>query len=153
MTSSATLPTSVATLLDGQDLESRIGVTLLLIVSGDEWPRVASLSVGEVLAVGAGHLMLTLYASSRTSQALAARGRGTLFLVDDGAIVKIQLVAEVVSSTDGRTVFRARVDAVECDEVPYARVSHGIEFELIARQEQVTARWRAQLQQLKELSA
>jgi hypothetical protein len=152
MTSSAVLPDSVRVLLDGTDLENRIGVTILLIVSGEDWPRVASVSVGEVLAVSGDTVMLTLYDSSRTAQALASRGRGTLFLVDAGAVVKVEVTAAVAGSGDGRTVFRCAVARVERDEVPYARVTHGIEFELIAKQEQVTARWRAQLQQLKELS-
>ena len=153
MTRSSELPASVCALLDGADLEAKVGAALQLAVSDDAgWPRVASISVGEVLAVSAARVLLTLYTSSRTAAALGARGRGLLLLVDDGAIVKVELAASRLTEGSGRTTFDCAVVGVERDEVPYARVTHGIEFELVAHEEQVLARWREQLDGLKELA-
>ena len=154
MTRSSGLPASVRTLLDGSDLESKVGGALQLVVSDDAgWPRVASISVGEVLAVSDSRMLLTLYTSSRTASELADRGRGLLVLVDDGAIVKIELEARAIASGAGRTTFDCAVAAVERDEVPYARVTTGIGFELVAHQDQVLARWRSQLDGLRELAS
>lgn len=154
MTRSSELPSSVRALLDGSDLEVKVGAALQLAVSDDAgWPRVASISVGEVLAVSATRVLLTLYTSSRTAAELAARGRGLLLLVDDGAIVKIALQASRLGDASGRTTFDGAVVGVERDEVPYARVTHGIGFQLVAHEEQVLARWRAQLDGLKGLAS
>jgi len=148
MTRSSELPEAVQHLLDGTGLADKIGTTLQLVVSDDEgWPRVASLSVGEVLATGAETILLTMYDSSRTTRALTERARGLLVLVDEGAIVKVELEASVAGSAEGRTIFRCRVAGVERDEVAYARVTHGIEFELLDGAA-ATARWAKQLDQL-----
>jgi hypothetical protein len=98
-------------------------------------------------------MVLTLYTQSRTSAALVDRGRGLLLLVDDGAIVKVEFAATAVGSKDGRTTFDATVRGVERDEVPYARVTSGIEFELVSHQAQVLDRWRSQLDGLRELAS
>jgi len=146
---------SMQALLDGDDLDSKIGTTLLLIVpNGTEMPRVASLSVGEVYAPSATELYLTLYETSRTTKQLVAGGRALLMGVDDGAIVKVELSAQPLDATSaigGRTIFRAEIDAVERDEVPYARVTSGIRFELVDGASAVE-RWQRQLDELKALS-
>lgn len=150
MTRTQHLPDALLRLLDGTGLARKIGTTLQLVVSDDrEWPRIASLSVGELLASGPGELLLTIYSHSRTTAALAERGRGLLVVVDDGAIVKVELVASALDTTDGRTMFRCAVVGVERDEVPYARVKHGIEFELVDGTA-ATARWEQQLANLAE---
>jgi hypothetical protein len=154
MTRSSELPASVHALLDGSGLEAKVGTALQLAVSDDAgWPRVASISIGEVLAVSRTRLLLTLYTTSRTAVGLAARERGLLLLVDDGAIVKVELETSRLGDESGRTTFDGAIVGVERDEVPYARVTHGIGFELVAHEEQVLARWRTQLDGLKELAS
>jgi hypothetical protein len=153
MIRSLELPASVCALLDGSDLEAKVGVALQLAVSDDAgWPRVASLSVGEVLAASATRVLLTLYTKSRTAAELTARGRGLLLLVDQGAILKVELEVSRLGDGSGRTTFDGVVVGVERDDVPYARVTHGIAFALVAHEEQVLARWRAQLDGLKEIA-
>ncbi len=150
----ADLTDSLVERLSGENLDASIGYTILLIACGDDgWPRVASLSVGEVLAVSRGQVFLTLYSRSRTTAALAATGRGMLFLVDDGAIHRIQIEVEPVDAPtgEGRSTFRGNVVAVERDEVPYARVLNGVEFELVD-QGGVVERWRRQLEELRQAS-
>lgn len=154
MTRSTELPASVRALLDGTGLDAKVGEVLQLAVSDDAgWPRVASISVGEVLAASATRLLLTLYSRSRTAAALEGRGRGLLLLVIDGAIVKVEFTASRLAERDGRTTFDGVVAGVERDGVPYARVTEGIRFELVDREEQVLARWRAQLDGLRELAS
>jgi hypothetical protein len=154
MTRSGELPQAVFTLLDGTGLDAKVGTTLQLAVSDDAgWPRVATISVGEVLAVSATRLLMTLYTRSRTAAMLEARGRGLMLLVDDGVIVKIEFAASRLAEHDGRTTFNGAVVGVERDEVPYARVTEGIRFELVAHEEQVLARWRTQLDELSELAS
>ena len=148
MTRSSELSGTVQRLLDGTALADKIGTTLQLVVSDDAgWPRVASLSVGEVLATGPRTILLTMYETSRTTRTLAGRGRGLLVLVDDGAIVKVELEASVAGGSEGRTIFRCVIAGVERDEVPYARVTHGIEFALVDGAA-ATDRWARQLEEL-----
>lgn len=154
MTRSTEIPDAVREFLDGTDLEAKIGIAMQLVVSDDAgWPRVASISVGELLAVSETRMLLTLYTRSRTAAALFARGRGLLLLVDDGAIVKIEFATRRLAERSGRTTFDGAVIGVERDEVRYARVTHGIGFELIAHEEHVLTRWRAQLDELSELAS
>jgi len=154
MTRSSELPASVRALLNGSNLEAKIGVVVQLAVSDDAgWARVASISVGEVLAVSPNRLLLTLYTGSRTAAELGTRGRGLLLLVDGGGIVKIELEVSRLGEGSGRTTFEGNVVGVERDEVPYARVIHGIQFELVSHEQQVLARWREQLNGLRELAS
>src|SRR5437879_1823536 len=57
------LPDVVRELLDGRDPAGRVGFTILLLTtSGEGWPQVAMLSVGEVLAVDERRVRLALWA-------------------------------------------------------------------------------------------
>jgi hypothetical protein len=146
------LPEPVMRLLDGDDLEAKVGQVVLLTVADGRTPRIASLSVGELLALDRRTILATLYERSRTGRALAATGSGLLLFVDDGGLLKVEVEAEVVAAQGGRATFHCTVVVVERDEVPYARVTRGIEFELVDRQDQVMARWRSQLSEMKELA-
>lgn len=141
-------------LLDGSDLESKIGVTVLLVVNGEgPWPRVASLSAGEVLVRG-DEILMTLWEHSRTTAALRAAGAGLLHLADGGGIVRIGVrVAPIEADTGrGRVTFRGVVEQVEQDVVPYATVTNGITFELTDRGGALE-RWRRQLDALRGIGA
>lgn len=150
------LPESVFRVLDGDDLAAKIGITVLIAANAAEGPRIATLSVGEVLTTSARELLLTLYRSSRTTAAILETGRALLMLVDDGAIVKIRVeTAEVPDSgaeSAGRLVLRGNVVSVERDEVPYARVSHGIGFELLDG-EAAVRRWIDQIAGLRRVAS
>jgi hypothetical protein len=145
------LPLDVATFLDGSEIEDRVGATILLSTcSVDAWPQVSLLSVGEVLAVSRSEVRLALYAGSRTASALQSSRRGLLVLVRDGAVYKVRVHCDRIGSTGAATAaFRAEVVTVEVDRVDYARVVHGIEYELVDR-EGALDRWRSQLTNLKE---
>lgn len=154
--STSELPGGVRTLLDGERLEERVGSTLLLTVADEEgWPRIALLSVGEVLATAPDELLLYLYPRSRTTQALTLRGRAVLLVVLGGAAVRVQLTARrLPDGTAGLSgaVFKADVVAVEEDRVGYAELRHGIEF-VLPDEGPVLARWREQVAGLRRAAA
>ena len=141
------LDTGVVALLDGTDLQARAGLTLELItLDADGWPRVALLSVGEVLASTDGVLRLALWPGSRTTANLERGARAVLALVHDGAAHRARLEArrgaDVFVEGEARAVFDADVVSVARDEVPYARLRSGITHELLDPAP-TFARWRA----------
>lgn len=140
-------------LLDGTDLQARVGLTLELItVDADGWPRVALLSAGEVLAATSSALALALWPGSRTTANLERSARGLLAFVHDGAAFRLGLQARRVDDLhvagELRAAFDAPVVSVARDEVPYARLRDGITHELVdpAR---TLARWRATVEALR----
>lgn len=154
MTGPATLPDRLLALLDGDDLDAKVGHTLLLTsVDAAGWPRQALLSAGEVVAVAPDTLRIVTYAGSRTTRALAEGRRALLTTVVDGLVHKVDLEATPVpepadAPVAGRTWFVARVVSVDVDDVAYARVRHGIVYEL-PDPAPVVARWREQVATLR----
>ena len=140
------LDADVVALLDGTDLAARAGLTLELItLDADGWPRVALLSVGEVLATGDGSLRLALWPGSRSTANLEHSARALLAFVHDGAAHRVRLEArrraDVRVAGEARAVFDAPILSVTRDEVPYARLRSGITHELVDPA-QALARWR-----------
>ena len=88
------LPDSVRQLLDGMDLAQREGLTFLLLTNDeDDWPQVAMLSVGEVVAIDARTLHAGLWLHSGTSKNLTRSGRATLVMIADGNGYYVRLSA------------------------------------------------------------
>lgn len=140
-------------LLDGTDLEARVGFTLELItVDADGAPRVALLSVGEVIATGDRDLALALWPGSRTTANLQRTAQALLAFVDDGAAYRLRLQAhrrpDVLVAGEARAVFDAPVVSVTRDAVPYARLRGGITYELL-EPVAALARWRATMAALR----
>jgi hypothetical protein len=127
----------------------------LIVSEGDDWPRVAMLSVGEVLAPSTSRLVLGLHSSSRTTGALRRSGRALLVAVCDGTVHKVSLTARlwgdrVVHGVDN-TFFTAEIDAVSMDEVGYAKVTSGVTYELLLDRAEVLARWQASLELMRTI--
>jgi hypothetical protein len=148
------LPEAVSTLLDGSALASKVSTTVLLATAGpDGWPRLAMLSPGEVLVTDPRSVRLALHATSRTCQALRETGRGLLSVVVDGAAYRVRVRARAVpvpAVAGSDELFVADVEEVVEDRVPYARLTHGIGYEL----EDVPGtllRWEAKLARLSSL--
>jgi len=147
----AQLPDELVRLLDGTDPDRSVGLTFELVtVDAEGWPRVALLSVGEVLALDASRLRLALWPGSHTTANLTRSGRCTLALVWSGAAVTLRLVT--CRGADLRepelAVFDGRVLSVRRDEVPYARLTSGITYELPERAE-VVERWASTIDKLR----
>ena len=139
------LPPRVMRLLDGQDIGSKVGVTfLLLTVSQSNWPHVAMLSVGELVATSSARLQMALWQRSESGANLARTGQGTLMFVIEGVGYYTEFSANkagdlfVGQQTLDR--FECRVERVLYDEAKYARLTSGIVFEL-PEPDKVVARW------------
>lgn len=155
MTATAELPAPVRELLDGQDLGAKVGHTFLLVAcEPDGWPRMAMLSVGEVLATSGREVRLALYPSSGTTAALTEAGKGLLIVVLDGTTYKIRVEATRVHDPGGGgesdALFVTSVTRVDEDRVGYATVEHGIMFSLTDEQAAVQ-RWVRTVERLAAL--
>ncbi len=129
------LPDTLTSLLDGRDLPSREGLTLLLVTVGEDgWPHVAMLSAGEVLAASARELRLAMWPRSNSTANLTRTGQGTLMLVHDQASYYLRLKARRtrdLSVRDGaRAFFVATLEDVLRDVVGYAVITGGPAFRL-----------------------
>ena len=146
------LPDGVAGLLDGRDLAARVGFTMqLLTVDEDGWARVALLSVGEVVALDAARLRLALWPGSHTTENLTRSGHGLLAFVHGGSSHTVRMEARRTADLAGvnvRATFDADVTEVRSDEVPYARLTGGITFDL-PDPGAVVARWQATVDALR----
>jgi hypothetical protein len=150
----ARLPAAVCSLLDGTGLPEKVSVTVLLAtVTPDGWPNLAMLSPGEVLVADPRTVRLALHATSGTCGVLRASGRGLLSVVADGAAYRVRLRARSVPRPPvlgPDELFVATVEQVAEDRVPYARVTHGIGYDLQDVDATLT-RWAAKLARLRSL--
>lgn len=141
------LPPAIGELLGGEDLERALGLTVLLLtVDTAGWPRVAMLSAGEVLAVGPRALRLALWPDSASAANLERTGRATLAMVHAGAGWYLRCAGRRqadLALPGGRLLasFALTVEEALEDAVPYAELTHGIEFRLADR-ERTLAAWR-----------
>lgn len=143
------LPQNVSAFLDGTSLQSKVGETILLVAAdADGWPRMALLSVGEVLAVPPTEVALALYAASRTTKALMGTGRGLLLVVADGTTYKIQLEVEPIRSEGPLLLVRGEIVRVDEDRVSYAQTVSGVRYEL-DDEASVMQRWEQQIETLR----
>ena len=147
------LPPDLARLLDGSDLESKVGATFLLVTADAPGePHVAMLSVGEVLATGPAEMRLALWPGSHTTANLAATGRALLWALVPPATYRVRLAcaARPDLSVGGRPLaaFAATVEEVLDDEVAYARMTQAMSFEL-TDQHATLERWRATVEALR----
>lgn len=139
------LPSEIMSILDGADPDLWVGSTFTLITADrDDWPHVALLSVGEVLATDDRTVRLALWPGSTTTKNLSTRGRGTLMFVGRG-VWYVHLDAErgqnLAANGIDRAYFECRVEDVLHDSVTYATITSGIGFYLPDRAA-VVAGWR-----------
>lgn len=149
------LPAQVVEFLDGTRLEEKVGHTILLMAAEpDGWPRLALLSVGEVLAPSTTELRLALYPGSGTTKALTGSGKALLSLVLDQAAYRIRAEVERVPAPGDSSLafFRGRVVAVDGDRVGYATIVSGVAYEL-PDEGAVLERWRQQVGNLQDLTS
>lgn len=132
---SGALPPDLRRLLDGEDLAAKVGMTLLLMTtSEDGWPHAAMLSVGELLAETDERLRIALHQGSRTEAGLRSSGRATLLAVVGERAYTLRLACRTLALlvVDGLhlVAYVGAVEDVREHVAPYARLLHGIEFEL-----------------------
>ncbi len=147
------LPQAVRELLAGDDLESREGLTILLLsTTTDGWPHLAMLSVGEIVAVDDRLLRAALWPNSTATANLTHGSRATLALVHQNVAYYVRCVAEreddVRLPTGNLAGFRLRVVGALQDSAPYANLTSGVTFEL-KDPSQVYPRWNSTVEALR----
>jgi hypothetical protein len=147
------LPEAVRRRLDGDELSSVVGFTVLLLtVDPEGWPRVAMLSAGEVLATSARTLRLALWPESATTANLTRSGRATLVLVEGGAgwyfLCSARRRADLMLPGRCLASFELRVEKALEDVVPYAQLTTGVTFHL-TEPERTMATWAETLAALR----
>jgi hypothetical protein len=151
------LPEALQRLLDGSDLAHREGLTFLLLTNDDEnWPQVAMLSVGELLAVDPRMLHVGLWLNSGTSRNLTRSGQATLVIVADGNGYYVRLSArrgdDLDLGAEGRLAyFGLQVEDVQEDSTEYATLTSGVTFSL-KHPGQVIPRWQHTIDALRVAS-
>ncbi|WP_084356979.1 hypothetical protein [Mycolicibacterium wolinskyi] len=148
------LPQPVADLVNGSDLDHKLGHTLQLVTVDDAgWPRLSLLSVGEVLAGPGDDIRLALHTGSRTTAALTHSGKALITVVLGPTHYKIHL-ALTRMNPDGAgplAFFSGSVVHVDEDRVRYAELTSGITYRL-NEPDDVLARWTRQIDDLRSLS-
>jgi hypothetical protein len=141
------LPHAIHQLLDGTKLGQREGLTFLLLTTDEtDWPQVAMLSVGELVAADPHTIRAGLWLHSGTSNNLTRDGRATLVVVADGngyyIRVRGQRGKDLDLGSEGRLAyFVFDVEDVQEDSADYARLTSGVTFKLKDPQ-QVVPRWQ-----------
>jgi hypothetical protein len=138
--------------LDGLKLDDRIGEAIrVTTVDEDGWPHAAMLSVGEILAVDARHLVLAIWAHSKTTKNIERTGRISLALVHEGALWEIHLNAKKTAAEhaqDKLAIFAAEVKNVRVHKVDYADVLTSVTYRLHDK-DAVVKRWDKQIEVLR----
>jgi len=130
------LPEAVGRLLDGSNLASREGLTFLLLTNDEnDWPQVAMLSVGEIVAMDPRTLHIGLWLHSSTAQNLTRTARATLVVIADGNGYYVRVSARRQDDLDlgaeGRLAyFVLTVEDVQEDSTDYATLTSGVVFKL-----------------------
>lgn len=142
-------------LLDGTDLDSKVGETfLLLTVSDSGWPHLAMLSAGEMLATRPGEVRMALWKGTTTGNNLRRTSKGTLALVHGGAghyiEVEVAGTADLRVGTKSLDYFACRVTKALSDVVGYATLTSGIRFEL-PRRKDIVSHWERTVAAMREV--
>jgi hypothetical protein len=152
------LPDAVRHLLDGSDLAKREGLTFLLLTNdAQDWPQVAMLSVGEVLALDARSLRAALWLRSSSAENLTRTGKATLIVIASGAAYYIRLSArrgdDLNVGAEGRLAyFVLEVQDVQEDSTEYALLTAGVTFKL-KDPDMVVPRWQQTVDALRSAQA
>jgi hypothetical protein len=134
-------------MLDGSALAEREGLTFLLVTNDvTGWPRIAMLSVGELVAAGPDALRAALWLGSTTSENLTRDGRALLAFVANGKAYYVRLTArrggDLDLGTDGHLArFDLFVQDILEDAADYATLTSGVTFRL-TQPEHVVPRWQ-----------
>src|SRR5262249_29185588 len=148
------LPDAVRHLLDGSDLADREGLTFLLLTNDeDNWPQVAMLSVGELVAIEARVLHAGLWLHSSTAKNLTRSRRATLAFVAEGNGYYVRVSArrglDLDLGDEGRLAyFVLEVADVQEDSADYASLTSGVTFQL-KDPARVVLRWQHTVDALK----
>lgn len=140
------------TLLDGKGLEHKQHEAMMLLtVTEDQWPHIAMVSVGEVIALDEGNLRLALWPGTTTTGNLIRTGKATLAVFIGGKAHYVRLSLEhlpaLPEARHVRERFAAQVFAAREDSAQYADILTGVTVRL-KEPESVINRWKETVAEL-----
>ncbi|OAB38797.1 hypothetical protein PMSD_07265 [Paenibacillus macquariensis subsp. defensor] len=116
---------------------------LLLSIDEEQWPHVAMISVGEIVAINESELRLSLWPNTVTSTNLNRTGQATIVVFLEGVAYYIKLSVQEQFISDAkheRQGFVATVASVRADVATYADIISGVRIQL-KDPEPVIQRW------------
>ncbi|WJF90740.1 hypothetical protein QS306_03485 [Paraburkholderia bonniea] len=149
-------PPGLLQLFDGTGLAAKAGLSVALVSTAESGElRTVLLGMGELYAPDARTLCVALWPQSRAATALRSTGRAALTWVFEGAFYQVQLrfaaLPESETNAQPLAAFAGVIEAGESQRVGYARLKHGIGFELEASERGgVLERWELQIRQLRQ---
>jgi hypothetical protein len=152
-------PAAPRALFDGTSLASKAGFTASFLTTdaSNGHVRTSLLGAGELYAPDSRTLCVALWPQSRAATVLARSGRAALTFVCEEAFYQVQLQFEPLAPTPGDNGglahFIGAIDTGEAQQVPYARLTGGITFELEEGGAAVLNRWEQQIEHLKQAAA
>ncbi|WP_025718040.1 pyridoxamine 5'-phosphate oxidase family protein [Paenibacillus sp. 1-18] len=134
------------TLLNGKALENKQHEAMMLLtVTEDQWPHVAMISVGEIVALDEGNLRLALWPGTTTTGNMIRTGKATLAVFIGGKAHYVRLSLEHLPMLPGakhvRERFAAQIFAAREDSAQYADIVTGVTIRL-KEPEAVLDRWK-----------
>ena len=115
------------------DLETDTTAVELITCTGDGWPALAHIGVGELLLGSDGLLRTVLGRESRTCAALTEAGRGALVFTGADQLLEVRclvLAQARLDTSKALTGFLLAPVASRDKRAPYATIRSGVAFEL-----------------------
>ena len=140
--------------LGGSDLEGKQHEAMqLLTVTDKQWPHLAMISVGEVIAMSPSSLRLALWQGTQTSMNMMETGKATLIAVHGQRLLhirlEVRLLPALVDTIHPRDRYECNILHIRIDQAPYAEITSGITFQL-KDQAGALVRWMATIEDLKK---
>jgi len=141
--------TAWAAYFDGHDLDSKLrSGAILATTDADDWPHLAYLSAGEVLAHNSSSLSLALWPASRTTANIGRNGGAVLHVACSGQVYELRLAAVRRPSRSRLAIFDVRILETVPHHAPYATVCGLIDYDLHDPAETLQ-RWKLQIAELR----
>lgn len=147
-----TISDELFSLLDGHELERKQHEAMMLLtVTEDQWPHVAMISVGEIVALNRAQLRLALWPGTTTTANMIRTGKATLAVLTGGKAHYVRLTLEhlpaLPDARHPRERFAALVFAAREDVAQYADIVSGVTIRL-HEPDSVLGRWRETVDEL-----
>ena len=139
-------------LLNGKELEEKQHEAMMLLtVSEENWPHVAMVSVGEIIAITRCELRLAIWPNTNTTKNIIRNGKATIVVVYNKKVYYIRLSLQklpiLAEAKHPRERFICTVTSFREDEAKYADILSGIQINL-KDPDNVIKRWRETIDEL-----
>src|SRR4051794_26654346 len=136
------IPPEILAILSDDAFADWVGVNdewltvLVLSNTNDQWPHLAMVSLGEIVAINARSLRLALWPTSTAARNVWHEQRTTLALVHGGAAYYLRCYARrgadllLPGDVGQLACFGLRVEEITEDAAPYATLTSGVAFRL-----------------------